>query len=70
MNAGNPLLLGRQRSRLLLAQVVRFLPEALDAAALTIVACRRRGGGAEEKGLLFDAVVEELLRSVGGVGAG
>lgn len=70
MNSRNPLLLCRQRSRFLLAQVILFLPEALDAAALTVIVCGGWRGGAEEKGLLFDAIGEELLRSGGWVGAG
>lgn len=67
----HPLLLRRQRSRFLLTQGILFLPQALDAAALlAVVGEQWWGGRAEDEGLVFDAVGEEILGGGGGVGAG
>lgn len=68
MDPRGALLARRQRLRLLLAQEILFLAEAVQAAAVAVVVCAG-GCRAEEEGFLLDAFCEQGFSCVGGVSA-
>ena len=68
MDPRGALLARRQRLRLLLAQEILFLAEAVEATTVAVVVCAW-GCRAEEEGFLLDALCEQGFGCVRGVSA-